>query len=119
MRVRTAVRAHIAPVSQSPARLLHGSLGGLLGNAPGLTVTAATEDDDLSLSALLGDRAGTGQGLNGGRCRKAIPVVAELGQQPWCQELPRSGKGIEEESIGMLGEELSQRRERALVRRST
>ena len=73
--------AEIAPISQSPARLPHGGLGELLGNAPELTVAAATEDDDLALPALLGDGAGTGQGLNAGRCGEAITVVPELGQQ--------------------------------------
>jgi hypothetical protein len=72
-------------------------------------IAAATEDDDLALPALLGDGAGTGQGLNAARCGEAIPVVTELDQQPWCQELAGTRQGLEDERIGVLGEELSQR----------
>jgi len=59
----------------------------------------------------LGDRAGTGQGLHAGRSGEAIAVVTELGEQRRRQELADAREGIEEEGIGMLGEELSQGRE--------
>ena len=61
--VRATARADIAPVGHCPARLAHRGLRKLLGNASKLTIAAATEDDDLALAALLGDGAGTGQGL--------------------------------------------------------
>jgi hypothetical protein len=38
-------------------------------------------------------------------------VVTELGQQSRSQELAGTGQGIEDEGIGVLGEELSQGRE--------
>jgi len=83
----------------------------VLGNAAELAIAAATEDDDLALAALLGDGAGTGQGLNAGRSGKAIAVVTELGEERRCEELADAGEGIEDEGIGMLGEELSERGE--------
>jgi hypothetical protein len=109
--VRATAGTEIAPVGQSPARLPHGGFGKLLGYAPELAIAAATEDDDLALTALLGDGAGTGQSLNAGRSGEAIAVVTELGQQSRSQKLAGTGQGIEEEGIGMLGEKLSQGRE--------
>ena len=79
--VRATAGTEIAPVSQSPTRLPHGGLGELLGYASELTIAAATEEDNLAFPALLGDGAGTGQGLNAGRCGEAITVVPVLGQQ--------------------------------------
>jgi len=105
------VRADIAPVGQGPARLPDRGLGEVLGNATELAIAAATEDDDLPLAALLGDGTGTGEGLNAGRSGEAIAVVTELGEQGWGQELADAREGIEDEGIGMLGEEVSQRRE--------
>jgi len=83
----------------------------VLGDTPELAVAAAAEDDDLALATLFGDRAGSGQGLNAGRGGEAVTVVTELGEERWSQELADAGQGIEDEGIGMLGEELSERGE--------
>ena len=83
----------------------------MLGDAAELAVAATAEEDDLALAALFGDGAGTGEGLNAGRCREAVAVVPELGEECRREELANAGEGIEDEGIGVLGEELSQRRE--------
>jgi len=83
----------------------------VLGDAAKLTVAAAAEEHNLPLATLLGDGAGTGEGLNAGRCREAIAVVTELGEEGRSQELADAREGIEDEGIGMLGEEVSERGE--------
>jgi hypothetical protein len=60
--------------------LADGEASELLDNATELSIAATTEDDNLSLATLLGDGAGSGQGLNAGRRGEAVAVVAELGQ---------------------------------------
>jgi hypothetical protein len=71
--------------------LADGEVGELLDNAAELSVAATTEDDNLSLATLLGDGAGTGQGLNAGGRGEAVAVVAELGEQSWGEEVSGSG----------------------------
>lgn len=88
--VRTTARADVAPVGQGPTRLLRGGLGELLGDTAELAVATTAEEDNPALATLLGNGAGTGQGLNGGRSGEAIPVVTELGQ-----ELAGSGQWLE------------------------
>jgi hypothetical protein len=82
--------------------LADGEAGELLNNAPELSIAAAAEDDNPSLATLLGNGAGSGQGLNAGWRGEAIAVVAELGQQSWGKEVSGSGQGIENVCIGVL-----------------
>jgi hypothetical protein len=99
------------PVGQGPTRLADGSTGELLDDASKLATAAAAKEDDPALAALLGDRASTGQGLDRVGGGETVAVVTKLGEEGRSQDLAGTGQGVEEESVGVLGEELGQRGE--------
>ena len=80
-RLVSTVGEDIAPIGERPTRAGNRGFGELLRDAPELFVAATTEDDDLSPAACFGDRTGTSEGLDTGRSRETIPMIAELGEQ--------------------------------------
>ena len=77
-------------------------------DTPEFLVAALPKLDALSLPAPLGDRTGSGQRLDAVGGGKAITMVTELDQRTRSQEVAGPGQRIEDESVRVLFEELSQ-----------
>lgn len=69
-------------------------------------VAGFAEADTTLATALDGDRTSTGEGLNEGRGREAVAMVAEHDEQLWGQEVTGTGQRVEDGIVGVLAEEL-------------
>ena len=97
--VGATVRANLLPVGIGPGGLRKRALGPLLGNGTEIMVTGATELDQAPFTALLGDRASTGQALNAARGRKPLTVLTKEAEQRWSQKVSSPGQGSKDVRI--------------------